>query len=258
MRAMIFVEKKQPAITKPADEIAKTPALKAPAAAKSSTAKPTTAKQSVAKKAAPEKKQSKELILTAAMQLFSSFGYDGTNFRQITERSGAARSLVLYHFKSKEELWRRAVEEIARRFNELIEPRLHMPADISDKERSRRAMRAFIETLIAVPEYGQVMLREGCTQSPRLDWIVANFAPPLALNVRFQNKSVDHRVKRTIVRDVLTSTLLAITTLGPLLDASLAAALHKKNAGIYPLTNSKSEELIELMLKLVFSDDIAE
>ncbi|HSB94809.1 MAG TPA: helix-turn-helix domain-containing protein, partial [Spongiibacteraceae bacterium] len=65
-----------------------------------------------------KKQQSKELILTAAMQLFSSLGYDGTNFRQITERSGAARSLVLYHFKSKEELWRRSVEEISRRFNE--------------------------------------------------------------------------------------------------------------------------------------------
>jgi AcrR family transcriptional regulator len=202
-----------------------------------------------------KKKQSKELILTAAMQLFSSFGYDGTNFRQITERSGAARSLVLYHFKSKEELWRRAVEEISRRFNEDIERRLHIPADISDRERSRRAMRAFIETLIAVPEYGQVMLREGCTPSPRLDWIVDNFAPPIALNVRFQNKDIDRKVRRTLVRDVLTSTLLAITTLGPLLDASLAAALHKKNAGIYPLTESKMEELIELMLKLVFTED---
>jgi AcrR family transcriptional regulator len=202
-----------------------------------------------------KKQQPKELILTAAMQLFSSLGYDGTNFRQITERTGAARSLVLYHFKSKEELWRRAVEEISRRFNAEIESRLHLPDDISDRERSRRAMRAFIETLIAVPEYGQVMLREGCLPSPRLDWIVANFAPPIALNVRFKNRDIDRTVRKTIVRDVLTSTLLAITTLGPLLDASLAAALHKKNAGIYPLTEAKMDELIELMLRLIFSEE---
>lgn len=202
-----------------------------------------------------KKTQPKQLILNAAMQLFSSLGYDGTNFRQITERTGAARSLVLYHFKSKEELWRRAVEEISRRFNAEMDRRLQLPDDVTDRERSRRAMRAFIESLIAVPEYGQVMLREGCTQSPRLDWIVANFAPPIALDVRFRDRDIDRRVRRTIVRDVLTSTLLAITTLGPLLDASLAAALHKKNAGIYPLTEAKMEELIELMLRLIFSED---
>jgi AcrR family transcriptional regulator len=206
-------------------------------------------------RAEKKKPQPKELILTAAMQLFSSLGYDGTNFRQITERTGAARSLVLYHFKSKEELWRRAVEEILRRFSAEMDSRLQLPDDVTDRERSRRAMRAFIESLIAVPEYGQVMLREGCTQSPRLDWIVANFAPPIALNVRFRDREIDRKVRRTLVRDVLTSTLLAITTLGPLLDASLAAALHKKNAGIYPLTEAKMEELIELMLRLIFSED---
>ena len=196
----------------------------------------------------------KELILNAAVQLFSSYGFDGTNFRQITELSGAARPLILYHFKSKEELWRRALEAISQRFDAEMSARLQISEDLDDRERASRSMRAFVESLVAVPEFGQVLLREGCTPGPRLDWIVENFAPPIALNVRFKDKEIDRRVRRTILRDIMNSTLLAVVTLGPLFDASLAAALHKKSAGIYPLTDSKLEELIQMMLKLIFDD----
>ena len=196
----------------------------------------------------------KEAILSAAMQLFSSHGFDGTNFRQITELCGAARPLILYHFKSKEGLWQRALEEISQRFSVAMSARLQLPSDISDRERARAAMRAFVESLIEVPEFGQVLLREGCTPGPRLDWIVEHFAPPIAVDVRFRNKEVDRRVRRSILRDIMTSTLLAVIALGPLLDASLAAAQRKKNAGIYPLTDAKLDEVIEMMLKLIFAD----
>jgi AcrR family transcriptional regulator len=196
----------------------------------------------------------REAILSAAMQLFSSCGFDGTSFRQITALSGAARPLILYHFKSKEELWQRALEEISQRFNAEMSARMKLPPDISDRERARAAIRAFVESLIAVPAYGQVLLREGCSPGPRLDWIVENFAPPVALDVRFQDKRVDRRVRRSILRDILSATLLGVATLGPLYEASLAAALHTKSAGIYPLTDSKLEELTEMMLTLIFAD----
>ena len=54
----------------------------------------------------------RELILDAAVELFSMKGCDGTSLRDIGERSGVKRPLILYHFESKELLWRAAVDEV--------------------------------------------------------------------------------------------------------------------------------------------------
>ena len=114
----------------------------------------------------------------------------------------------------------------------------------------RAGMRAFVDTLVAVPEFGQILLREGTTPGPRLDWIAKNFAPPVTLTIRFKSAALEHRMKRTVLRDVMTATFLATVMLGPLLEASLAAALRKPNAGVYPLTEAKRDEVIDLMMKL--------
>lgn len=196
------------------------------------------------------KSRSTEAILEAAIGLFSTLGYDGTNFRQITEQCGASRSLILYHFRSKEELWRTAVECVCQRFSEGFRQRLAIGDELSDAERMRVALRAFVDTLVDVPEYGRILLREGCTPSPRLDWIVLHFAPPSALNIRFRDPTLNERIRRSLLRDVITAALLAVTALGPLLDASLAAALRQDNAGIYPLTDDKRDELINMLMRL--------
>jgi AcrR family transcriptional regulator len=186
------------------------------------------------------------------MTLFASLGYDGTNFRQITELCGAARPLILYHYKSKEELWRKVVERIMQRFNAALAENLQKAQPTSDEARARHSMGAFLDALVAVPEYGQLLLREGVVPGPRLDWITQQTEPAPTMHFRYQDPELNRRVKRTILRDVLTATLLSIVTLGPLLDAALAAALHKRNAGVYPLTKAKRDELIELMIKLIF------
>jgi AcrR family transcriptional regulator len=185
------------------------------------------------------------------MALFAQRGYEGTSFNDISALCGAKRPLILYHYNSKDELWRLAVSQVCQRFNDEMERRLDRDAGGADEERMRAAMAAFIDTLIAVPEYGQIMLREGTSPSVRLDWMVQNFAPPVTLSIHFQNQSFSRRVKRTVLRDVITATCLGLTALGPLLDVSLATALHRPNAGVYPLTQKRRDEVIELLMRLV-------
>jgi AcrR family transcriptional regulator len=192
----------------------------------------------------------KERILEAAMTLFAQRGYEGTSFNDITELCGAKRSLVLYHYSSKDELWRRAVGEVCQRFNDEMERRLEWDDAASDADKMRASMAAFIDTLVAIPEYGQIFLREGTSTGPRLDWMAQNFAPPATLSIRFRDPNFSRRVKRSVLRDVITATCLGITALGPLLDVSLAAALHRPSAGVYPLTRKRRDEVISLMMRL--------
>jgi len=195
------------------------------------------------------KNPAKEAILDAAVTLFARLGFEGASFSEITELCGAKRPLILYHYGTKEELWRLAVESVSRRFDEEMKARLVLDEDAPDEAKMRASMGAFIDTLIAVPEFGQILLREGTTPGPRLDWIARNFAPPVTQTIRFKDKALEHKMKRTILRDIYTATFLAIVALGPLLEVSLAAAL-RQGAGVYPLTRAKRDEVIDMMVKL--------
>ena len=197
-----------------------------------------------------EKKQAKDRILDAAVILFARLGFEGASFSEITALSGAKRSLILYHYGSKEELWRLAVESVSRRFDAEMRQRLAADAAAPDEARLRDAMTAYIDTLVAVPEFGQILLREGSSPGPRLDWISQHFAPPVTLTIRFKDAALNHRVRRTILRDVMTATFVAMVVLGPLLEASLAAATRQRNAGVHPLTPEKRDEVIALMMRL--------
>ena len=50
-------------------------------------------------------KGTKERILTAALEMFSQKGYEGTNIRELTASLGLVKSSMYRHFTSKEEIW---------------------------------------------------------------------------------------------------------------------------------------------------------
>ncbi len=50
-------------------------------------------------------------IRSAAVQLFSRQGYEGTSIAEIAALAGVAKPLIHYHFSSKEELWYSAIDE---------------------------------------------------------------------------------------------------------------------------------------------------
>ncbi|MCR4621650.1 MAG: TetR/AcrR family transcriptional regulator [Clostridiales bacterium] len=54
----------------------------------------------------------KERILSAALDMFSEKGYDGTNIRELTASLGLAKSSMYRHFKSKEDIWNTLLDEM--------------------------------------------------------------------------------------------------------------------------------------------------
>lgn len=65
-----------------------------------------------------------ERILGSAEQCFCELGYDGTSVRTIAHRAGVSKSLVLYHFQSKERLYAevqtRVYERLARSIRDSV------------------------------------------------------------------------------------------------------------------------------------------
>lgn len=57
-------------------------------------------------------KDTKERILAAALEMFSRYGYAGTNIRALTASLGLVKSSMYRHFESKEEIWNALLDEM--------------------------------------------------------------------------------------------------------------------------------------------------
>ena len=54
----------------------------------------------------------RDRILAAAIDLFSERSFDGATTREIAARAGVTQPLLNYHYRSKDELWRAAVDSL--------------------------------------------------------------------------------------------------------------------------------------------------
>lgn len=63
-------------------------------------------------------RDTKQRILEAALEMFSSKGYAGTNIRELTASLGLVKSSMYKHFKSKEDIWNTLLDELILYYNE--------------------------------------------------------------------------------------------------------------------------------------------
>lgn len=192
-------------------------------------------------------------IIDAAIKSFAQLGYEGASYRDITDRCGAKRSLILYHFNSKDELWIESVTEVERRFSDAFDAVFSPHEADNDLARVRHALSAYIDALASVPEYGQIYLKEGASEGPRMEWLATHFVPRRAMNVALKDSALRQRIQTTVLRDMLASVLVGFMTLSPLMERSLAVAIRKQEAGIHPLTPERKEEFLDYLIKLIDS-----
>ena len=72
-------------------------------------------------------KDTKEKILSAALELFSQNGYAGTNIRELTASLGLVKSSMYRHFESKEEIWNSLLDEMTAYYNQRFGSPEHLP-----------------------------------------------------------------------------------------------------------------------------------
>ena len=72
-------------------------------------------------------KDTKERILTAALEMFSQKGYDGTNIRELTASLGLVKSALYRHFGSKEEIWNALLDEMIAYYGARFGSAEHLP-----------------------------------------------------------------------------------------------------------------------------------
>ena len=121
--------------------------------------------------------EKRRLVLQAAIELFAARGFDGTSLPAITAQCGVPVPLIVYHFATKEQLWRDAVDEIYRRYQ------AHFAAGSAKGAKTgpafyRSQIAAYIHAIAAHPEYMRILFQEGTQDTPRLAWLVERHQRP--------------------------------------------------------------------------------
>lgn len=121
---------------------------------------------------AVQRDETRALILEAAISRFAATGFEGATLNAIAAEAGLRVPLLLYHYTSKEILWRAAVDEVYSRYESAIAA--DMPPLDAEHDRAwfRAAMRAQVGALAMHPAYMRILFQEGTQNSDRLRWLV--------------------------------------------------------------------------------------
>lgn len=72
-------------------------------------------------------KGTKERILEAALDMFSQYGFAGTNIRELAGSLGMGKSSMYRHFESKEEIWNALLDELIAYYEAKFGSPEHLP-----------------------------------------------------------------------------------------------------------------------------------
>ena len=127
----------------------------------------------------PSADATRERILAAALDLFSELSFEGATTRAIAARAGVTQPLLNYHFSSKDELWRAAVDGLFEALNRALSGREVGLRGVDELTVARLLVREFIYFSAARPQLHRVITQECKTDGPRMDWLVERHIRPL-------------------------------------------------------------------------------
>ena len=120
-----------------------------------------------------QREDTRRQIVAAAVHAFAEGGFDGTSTRGIAKRAGVTQGLVTYHFASKDDLWRSAVDALFAALD------VAMPIDTQDEGHgqpdvsvARLVLHAYVSFSARHPELFQIMVDSGRHDDDRMRWVV--------------------------------------------------------------------------------------
>ena len=127
-----------------------------------------------------QRERTREAILEAAIAVFAERGFEGAALPAIAKASGARGTLILYHFGSKEDLWKACVDEVFAQVNAFIDARVERIEAAEGMDYFREAVAAHIGAAASVPAYQRILFREAMQHGERLRWLVDTHQRPMS------------------------------------------------------------------------------
>lgn len=109
-------------------------------------------------------KNTEELLHDAALKVFAKSGFSGATVKEIADEAGVNISLISYHYKGKEGLYRACLERFGRARLEIAQKILQAPINREDfNAKLRLWMEQFLEAHLESPQMITIINREVMT-----------------------------------------------------------------------------------------------
>lgn len=111
-------------------------------------------------------------IIEAAIEEFAKNGYEGASTRTIAANAELQHTLVTYHFKGKEGLWRAAISSILIDYTASFQARLDGLRGVDDATKLRLMNEEFIRFSAQNLNFHRMMSHVAGAPSRQLDWLI--------------------------------------------------------------------------------------
>jgi AcrR family transcriptional regulator len=199
----------------------------------------------------PSADATRERILAAALDLFSELSFDGATTREIAARAGVTQGLLNYHFSSKDELWRAAVDSLYAELSEALDGRARGLRGVDPLTVAKLLIREFIYFSATHPQLHRIITQECKNDGPRMDWMVERHIRP-----RYEQTTAlfTQLVKAGHVPDIPVAHLYYILTgAGPTMF--VLAPECRRLSGIDPHAPGVIEAHADAVISLLFGAD---
>jgi len=148
-----------------------------------------------------------EHILRESLKCFAEFGFGGAKINAISKRAKVDDSLLHYHFKSKENLWKKAVELGFQDYNQDAQTIIKLFKDMDVITWAKASIRHSVHYNAKHPELYQIIFHELTQKSDRSDWIINHVLKPMTKKIYLLHKNLK---KENLVKDLPLPNLVSI------------------------------------------------
>ncbi len=192
---------------------------------------------------------SRERLLAVAIDVFSEYGYQAVSTSQIAKQAGMAQSMVHYHFRTKERLWKTAIDhlmhELGRKFP-IVRDELK---DLDPVSRLKVMTRRFIKISATDVSLVRIVLHEGTVPSSRLRWFVRAYLAP---GYDDFDTAVKAGIQAGLIKDMpvyaISQSIISIATY-----VFCVAPLVKEVHSVDVTTPETIDELADTILEIIFT-----
>jgi AcrR family transcriptional regulator len=157
----------------------------------------------------PSADPTRDRILAAAVDLFAERSFDGATTREIASRAGVTQPLLNYHYRSKDDLWRAAVDSLFESLVSSMTTHEESRRDVDELTAAKARVREFVTFSARNPQLHRIITQESKADSARMDYLVEHHVRPLYENTVAM---FEHLVRDGIVPPIAPAHLYYILT----------------------------------------------
>jgi len=192
-----------------------------------------------------------ERLMKVAFDAFVAYGYEGASMRQIAKEAGTTIQRVVYHVRSKEELWKQVMKGVVDRYDLRRKALLESLGDAPAATKLRHLIHDMVTFQAETPGIHRIMTSDAAQVSKRLTWLCENY---LLAQVREMVDLIKEAQRDGAVRSVDPSRLrYAILSMGAVPFA--IAAEFQATTGHNPFDREEVQRTIDFICELVFVDN---